>query len=423
LPRRERKAGTLPLDPGLEASKQGVWGLRPQWGPGAKPLAFLRPVIRLLVVDDSALMRRLFGTLFKAQGDFEIAFARDGIEALAQLASFKPHVITLDVQMPRMDGVACLDRIMLEHPCPVVMVSSLTTQGAETTLDALKLGAVDFVAKPGGALSLQMAAFAPMLVEKVRAAAGARIRPTQRLAERVRLRAHRPVPPHRHQAPPAMTRSVTPRTVRAAAAARPGKLPDRAGDKIVLVGTSTGGPPALDALLAPLPADFPWPILVAQHMPAGFTGPLARRLDRLCALTVTEVLGPMPLAPGHVYIGHGEADIVLVRPDDRAASGTALVNSAPPLPEHRWHPSVDRLVGSALEHFAASRLVGVLMTGMGNDGAAAMARLRAQGGRTIAESEETAVVWGMPGELVRAGGAEAVARVETIAALLQDWAA
>jgi two-component system chemotaxis response regulator CheB len=145
-------------------------------------------------------------------------------------------------------------------------------------------------------------------------------------------------------------------------------------------------------------------------MPASFTGPFARRLDRLCALSVVEVQQPMPVAPGHVYIAKGDADMIVgTRPTG------LVVLAAPALPELRWHPSVDRLVGSALDHIEASRLVGILMTGMGHDGAATMTRLRAEGGRTIAEAEETAVVWGMPGELVKAGGAEIVAPLERIA--------
>ncbi|MEC4595196.1 CheB methylesterase domain-containing protein, partial [Nitrospirillum amazonense] len=182
---------------------------------------------------------------------------------------------------------------------------------------------------------------------------------------------------------------------------------------LVLIGCSTGGPPALDAVLEGLPADFPWPVLVAQHMPATFTGPLARRLDRLCALTVQEVARPTPLAPGNVYIGRGDADLVLSqRPSGLIALPT------PAKEEYRWHPSVDRLVDSALSLVEPWRLVGVLMTGMGYDGAAAMTRLHDNGGRTIAESEESAVVWGMPGELVKAGGADVVAPLEEISGRL-----
>ena len=361
-------------------------------------------MIRLLIVDDSALMRRLLGDVFKAEGDFEIAFARDGAEALEILPAFKPDVVTLDVQMPRMDGLACLDRIMLEQPCPVVMVSSRTEAGAAETLKALELGAVDFIQKPRGAVSLAMDELTPQLVEKVRAAAAARLRRSLRLVERVRLRAGLP--------------SATARKARPLPAG-PRVLP--AGgpvERVVLVGCSTGGPPALDRLLAPLPAAFPWPILVAQHMPATFTGPLAQRLDKLCALNVVEVTRPVPVRPGQVYIGRGDADIILGR-----RTGGLVAMAAPALPEHRWHPSVDRMVSSAMQYLPAECLIGVLMTGMGADGAATMSQLRAEGGRTIAEAEETAVVWGMPGELVRAGGAEAVLPLEAIAGMLMDWAA
>jgi two-component system chemotaxis response regulator CheB len=353
-------------------------------------------VIRVLIVDDSALVRKLFGAVLANEEDMEVRFARDGLEALAQLEPFKPHVVTLDVQMPSMNGLECLDRIMIERPCPVLMVSTLTAAGAEETLEALRLGAVDFVAKPVGAVSMRMAAFAPTLIEKIRAAARVKVRSATRLRERLRHRAGTTSAPRRRKAG-------------AQAAAR------ATGDGLVLVGTSTGGPPALEALLTPLPASFPWPIVIAQHMPATFTGPLARRLDGLSQLRVMEVQGPTPLEPGCAYIGRGDADLIVAR---RAAGLVAL--SAPAHADHLWHPSTDRLVRSAMEHLPASQLIGVLMTGMGYDGAAAMAQLHADGGRTIAEAEETAVIWGMPGELVKAGGADLVLPLPQIAAQLQE---
>lgn len=360
-------------------------------------------MIRLLVVDDSALMRKLLGQIFRRELYFEVRFARNGIEALELARSFAPHVVTLDVHMPQMDGLECLDRLMVEHPCPVVMVSSLTAEGAEATFQALRLGAVDFVAKPEGAVSLTIHDMAPELVEKVRAAAGSTLSASLRLKERVRHRMSGGTPVGRRE----VKSSKKPATgVPAGGSA--------AGDGLVVVGTSTGGPPALEALLTRLPVNFPWPMVVAQHMPAGFTGSLARRLDRLCALSVVEVQDPMPLRPGCVYIGRGDTDVVV----SRRPTGL-IVLAAPVVREYPWHPSTDRLVRSAMEHLPPSQLIGVLMTGMGHDGAEAMTLLRAAGGRTIAESEETAVIWGMPGELVRAGGADWVLPLPAIAPWLQ----
>jgi two-component system chemotaxis response regulator CheB len=357
-------------------------------------------MIRLLIADDSALMRRLFNELFANEGDFEIAVARDGLEALERLAAFQPDVIVLDVHMPQLDGIACLDRIMVERPTPVVMVSALTQEGADETIRALELGAVDVVAKPPGALSLKMDLFGPQLVRVVRAASAARISSTRRLAERVRGRAGPIVQAPRRR--PAVRTGLS-------------RRPASEAEGVVVIGCSTGGPAALDAVLSELPAEFPWPVLIAQHMPAAFTGALARRLDALCALTVREVIRATPLLAGEVYIGRGDADLLVA---ERSGGLTAI--AAPQSDEYLWHPSVDRLMDSVMAHVPPSRIVGVLMTGMGNDGAAATARLRAAGGRTIAEAESTAVVWGMPGELVKAGGAEYVEPLERIGRRLVD---
>lgn len=357
-------------------------------------------MIKVLVVDDSALVRKLLGQVFAAEGDFVVEFARHGLEAMERLGDYRPDVITLDINMPQLDGLATLDRIMIEQPCPVVMISSLTAEGAETTLEALRLGAVDFVAKPSGAVSLRLDEFAPQVVAKVRAAAGARLRSTHRLKDRVRHRIGGGALPR--------IRSTSPATPSPAFAAA-------VGPGLVLVGTSTGGPPALEALLKPLPADFPWAIVVAQHMPATFTGALARRLDGLCALNVAEVGRATLLQAGTVYIGRGDADVVVAR-----RAGGLIAISVPSEAGYPWHPSTDRLVRSAMEHLSASQLVGVLMTGMGDDGAQAMTRLRSLGGRTIAEAEETAVVWGMPGELVKAGGADIVVPLQMIAERLRE---
>lgn len=361
-------------------------------------------MIRLLIADDSALMRKLLEGIFTAEGDFDVRMARNGNEVLELVRAFDPQVVTLDVQMPGMDGLTCLSRIMIEAPRPVVMISSLTTEGAEATLEAIELGAVDFIAKPSGAVSLEIDRLRPLLVEKVRAASSARIRQTLRLTERVRHQirgaglASRPRPSRASPSPAAKTGKAG---VKPGSATLPG---------LVLIGTSTGGPAALDIVLPQLPADFPWPILVAQHLPASFTGPFAKRLNRECNLDVVEVNRPMPLKPGTIYIGKGDAD-VMVAP--RAAGAIAM--PVPAKGSYLWHPSVERMVASALDHLEPSHLVGVMMTGMGNDGAEAMKRLRLTGGHTIAEAESSAIVWGMPGELVKNGGAETVRPLEDIA--------
>jgi len=334
---------------------------------------------RLLIVDDSALMRRLLRDIFARAGGFDMKSARDGAEALAMIKADRPDVVTLDITMPEMDGLTCLGRIMVEAPCPVVMVSSLTTPGAEAALAALQLGAVDYIGKPEGILSLSMETVRHRLVAKVRAAAGARLRGSFRLAERVRHRA--------------------------GAGARPPEGRAAPGRGVVVIGSSTGGPRALETVLTALPSGFPLPVLVAQHMPASFTGVFAKRLNQACDLEVVEVGGPMRIEPGRVYIGRGDADLVV----------TGEMCAPAPPGGALWQPSVDRLVSSCREHFPAAGMIGVLLTGMGNDGAAAMAALRAAGGRTIAEAESTAVVWGMPGELVRRGGAEQVVPLDGIA--------
>jgi two-component system, chemotaxis family, protein-glutamate methylesterase/glutaminase len=349
-------------------------------------------MIKVLVIDDSALVRKLLGRVLAEVTDFEVYFARSGLEGLEQLRAVHPDVVTLDIHMPGMDGLACLDRIMVEHPCPVLMVSSLTREGAEATLDALRLGAVDFALKPEGAVSMQMDVFGPMFVAKVRAAAGVKPRASLRLRERVQHRI-------------GGNSSGSSRAVGMYEA-----LVRASGAGLVLVGTSTGGPPALEALLGALPSTFPWPIVIAQHMPASFTGALARRLDGICAVGVHEVAHPTSLEPGHAYIGRGDGDVIVSK-----VAGDLVASPAPADPARPWHPSADRLVESAMAHVSPERLIGVLMTGMGNDGAASLSRLRALGGRTIAEAEETAVVWGMPGQLAESGGATWVLPLPRIA--------
>ena len=357
-------------------------------------------MIRLLIADDSALMRKLLEGIFRDEGDFEIQFARNGNEVLELVRSFDPHVVTLDVQMPGLDGLSCLSRIMIEAPRPVVMISSLTAEGAEATLEAIDLGAVDFVAKPGGTISLEIDRLRPLVVEKVRGAARAKIRPTLRLSERIR---------HQFQ------NTGVSRTARAPKLRKPKASADRPGG-IVLIGASTGGPAALDIVLPQIPKSFGWPIVVAQHMPANFTAAFARRLDAICQLGVVEVNRPLPIQAGLIYIARGDADVVVTR---RATGLHAM--PVPGKRDYPWHPSVERMVTSALDHYDPAQVIGVLMTGMGRDGADAMCQVHVRGGRTIAEAESSAVVWGMPGELVKNGGASLVRPVEDVAAAVVEW--
>jgi two-component system, chemotaxis family, protein-glutamate methylesterase/glutaminase len=346
---------------------------------------------KVLIVDDSALMRKTLRDLFGALGRFETQTARNGADALDQVERFNPDVVTLDVNMPEMDGLTCLSHIMARFPRPVVMVSSLTRRGAQATLEALALGAVDFVEKPGGTVSVDIEAIRNQLVMKVDAACRSRPRSAKAVAGAARDRVE----------------TAVKRGSFAAAGTALG---------VVLIGVSTGGPRTLEDVLPLLPEDFPWSIVIAQHMPGAFTGPFAARLDSICAVAVTEVSSPTPLKLGHVYIGRGGADVVIEK-----RLGRAVVNSVPEDQHHLWHPSVERLVTSAMEAIEPRALVGVLLTGMGDDGAKAMTSLLRAGGRTIAEDASTAIVFGMPGELIRMGGAAKVLPSDRIAEQLSAW--
>ena len=347
-------------------------------------------MIKLLIVDDSALMRRQLSTLFQGESDFVLRQARNGREAIEMNREFQPDVITLDINMPEMDGLTALSRIMVERPVPVVMVSSLTEQGALATFEALNLGAVDYVAKPGGTISLSIADIFAELLAKVRAAVRAKPRGRRGPAAPPRAAPRAPAPPG----------------------------PGNPSDGVVVIGVSTGGPRTLEDILPLLSAGFPWPVLVAQHMPAAFTKSFAARLNQLCALEVLEASAPMPLEAGRIYIGKGGADLLVVQRGGRPA-----LISKPEDKEYLWHPSAELLGRSALAHYAPRRIIGVMLTGMGYDGADAFTAIKEGGGRTIAESQQSAVVFGMPAELIARGGASLVLPADKIAAQLNAWAA
>lgn len=371
---------------------------------------------KVLVVDDSALMRRLLSGVLTDAG-FQVASARNGVEGVQQLTEWQPDVVTLDINMPEMDGLTALSLMMQARPTPVVMVSSLTEKGAQATFEALALGAVDFIAKPGGTISLTVDDIADQLIQKVKAASRARMRPasgaTTRAAEAPARMALGRSAARQPGAAPAPAPAAAPSTESTAprASAALAKL-----DGLVIVGVSTGGPRTLEDILPLLPADFPWPVLVAQHMPSNFTDTFAKRMDKLCHISVRECNATLPLEPGHAYIGKGGTDMVVVERLGRIAA-----QPRPETPGHPWHPSVDVLVESAMKLVPPERIVGVQLTGMGNDGARAMAQLKARGGRTIAESKDTAVVFGMPQELIELGGATLVLPCTDVTRQLCHW--
>jgi len=313
--------------------------------------------VRVLVVDDSALMRQLLSGLLAEDPEIEVVgTAPDPHVARERIKALNPDVVTLDVEMPHMDGVTFLRKIMTLRPMPVVMISTLTQSGAETTLEALEAGAVDFVAKPQHDVASAMASLASELQEKVKAAARTRVGKG-------------------HAAPAAPVRQR----------ARIG----RSTGKIVLIGASTGGVEALKALLLGLPADCP-PILITQHMPARFTTAFANRLNRECQMTVSEAQHNDPVEPGHVYIAPGSHHLELVRSGSRF---TCSLNDAPPVSGHR--PSVDVLFRSGARTIGANG-IGVILTGMGKDGAEGMLEFRRAGATTLGQDEESALIYGMP---------------------------
>jgi len=368
-------------------------------------------MIKLLIVDDSALMRRQLTLLFQAEGDFDIRQARNGVEAVEENRNFQPDVVTLDINMPEMDGITALSLIMTERPVSVIMVSSLTEKGALATFEALNLGAIDYVAKPGGTISLSLDLVKKELVDKVRAAARikngkTRLHPTA-VAEATRS-------PSANKGIQGLSQHLKGERLKQEQKNLSSKTFTKNG--LLLIGVSTGGPRALEEILPQLPEDFPWPVLISQHMPASFTAPFAARLNALCPLQVVEVFKPMPVETGTIYIGKGGADMVVVR-----RAETLMVVPKPESAEHLWHPSVELMGSSALEHVDAKDLVGVILTGMGYDGADSFAEIKKRGGKTIAESEDTAVVFGMPAELIKRKGASLVLPLDKIALQIKAW--
>jgi two-component system, chemotaxis family, protein-glutamate methylesterase/glutaminase len=320
---------------------------------------------RVLVVDDSALMRQLLSEVLGRIPDIEVVgTAADAYVAREKIKTLNPDVLTLDLEMPRMDGLTFLERLMALRPMPVVVLSSFSSKAADTALRALRLGAVDCVAKPDGDIRSGLAALQTDLAAKIRSAAAARIGIAHERGQRPTASLRRPV-----------------------------------SEAIVAIGASTGGVEALHTLLTALPADVP-PILITQHMPPGFTTSFAKRLNDECAVSVTEARNREPVEPGHVYLANGAFHLELVR---AGTSFACRVYDAPPVSGHR--PSVDVLFHS-VARAAGSRAVGVILTGMGRDGTDGLLAMRRTRARTIGQDETSCVVYGMPCAAKAAGAVE-----------------
>lgn len=344
--------------------------------------------IRVIVVDDSALVRSLLSEIINRQSDMEcIGTANDPLIAREMIREMNPDVITLDIEMPKMDGIEFLGRLMRLRPMPVVMISTLTEHGAEVTMRALELGAVDFVAKPRMGITDGIRDLAGQIVEKIRVAASAHIR-----------------------------RTIVPAAVAGAAPANPAKpnntLIGRVStEKLICIGASTGGTEAVKEILIRMPADAPG-IVITQHMPPGFTTSFAARLNGLCQITVQEAVHGDRILPGHAYIAPGGKQF---RIDRSGANYVCVVEEGEPVNRHR--PSVEVLFLSAAK-LVGRNAFGIMLTGMGNDGAKAMRLMRDAGSYNYVQDEASCVVFGMPKEAIAHGAADEILPLTAIAPAL-----
>lgn len=337
--------------------------------------------IKVLIVDDSALVRGVLSEILSADpGIRVVGTASDPLIAREKIKQLNPDVLTLDVEMPRMDGLTFLENLMRLRPMPVLMVSSLTAQGAEITLQALELGAVDFVTKPALDVKNGLEAYADMLREKLKIVAHARPRNG---VERIRQ-----------------------------PSARPRAL--RTTEKVIAIGASTGGTEAIKDVLVSMPPDAP-AIVITQHIPAMFSAPFAARMDRCSAMSVCEAADGQQIVPGHVYIAPGSHHLLVER---SGARYICRLSDAPP--ENRHRPSVDTMFRSVVDH-VGTNAVAALLTGMGEDGARGLLALREVGAHTVVQDEASSVVWGMPGAAARMNAAERVLPLGRIAAQLLEW--
>ncbi len=343
--------------------------------------------IKVLIVDDSALIRSVMSEIISSQPDMEeVGVAPEPLVARELIKQTNPDVLTLDVEMPKMDGLDFLEKLMRLRPMPVVMVSSLTERGSEITMRALELGAVDFVTKPKISIQSGMREYTELIADKIRAASRARVKA---------------------------------RTIAAAKPGEGGALPQlrnplMSSEKLIIIGASTGGTEAIREFLQRMPSDCPG-ILIAQHMPEGFTTSFAKRLDSLCKISVREAAGDERVLPGHAYIAPGHSHLTLVR---SGANYMTRIDQTEPVNRHR--PSVDVLFKSAAIS-AGKNAVGVILTGMGKDGAMGMLQMKMAGAYNFAQDEASCVVFGMPREAIAVGGVNEVAPLTEIPAKVLNY--
>ncbi len=363
--------------------------------PG-RPAGLARRRIRVLIVDDSALVRSLLTEMLSGAPDIEVVgVAADARAAREKIKRLEPDVLTLDVEMPKMDGITFLRNLMRLRPMPVVMVSSLTERGADVTLDALTLGAVDYLPKPKVDLAATFQDYREELIEKVRTAACASVRALA--PERTAL-----CPGPAHSADAVLAKTAGPRQLRTT-------------DRVIAIGASTGGTEAIKEVLTRLPPDCPGTV-IAQHIPKAFSGPFAQRMDGCSAVSVCEAQDGQQILAGHVYIAPGDRHLLVVR--DGARYVCRLDDG---VPVNRHKPSVDVLFRSVAQNVGPNA-IGALLTGMGKDGARGLKEMLDSGSRTIAQDERTSVVWGMPGEAVALGAAQHVVPLESVAARIRQLA-
>ncbi|NOY72145.1 MAG: chemotaxis response regulator protein-glutamate methylesterase [Gammaproteobacteria bacterium] len=347
-------------------------------------------MIKVLIVDDSALVRNLLTEILSSDANIEVVgTAQDPIVARQKIKDLNPDVLTLDIEMPRMDGITFLEKLMRLRPMPVVMISSLTENGAEVTLQALEYGAVDFVSKPKIDLVHGLQEYAKEIIEKIKSAAKANVKALDRL------------PVDRLEIQEKLTADAIISEI-------PKTRQFKTTEKIIAIGASTGGTEAIKDILVALPEAMPG-IVITQHIPAAFSGPFAKRMNASSRLNVCEAEDHQQILPGHVYIAPGHSHLLVER---SGARYVCRLNDGPPVNRHK--PSVDVLFRSVAQYVGPNAIAAIL-TGMGADGAEGMKEMHDCGAYTIAQDEKTSVVWGMPGEAVKAGGVDQVLPLNSVA--------